>query len=221
MSSLLNPPKRILVVDDHPVVRRGIVGTLNAEKDFEVCAEAGNSDQAIEAVREHRPHIALVDLALGEDSGLELIKVIKSLHEHIAILVVSIHDESLYAERVLKAGALGYINKQEALDHIVAAVRRVLSGKVYLSPEMADRMLHQMAAGVKPGEQSPLQRLSDRELEVYRMLGEGKGTRDIAEALSLSMKTIETYREHIKDKLNLADSNEMICHAARWVAEQN
>ncbi len=220
MTSRISPAKRIVVIDDHPIVRRGIVDTLNAEKGLTVCAEASTVSEAIAAVREHRPHVALVDLALGSESGLELIKDLKAMHKHLSILVVSIHDETLYAERVLKAGALGYINKQEALDHIVAAIRRVLSGKVYLSPEMADRLLHQMAAGIKPGDQSPLERLSDRELEVYRMLGQGKGTREIAADLHLSMKTIETYREHIKVKLHLADSNEMICHAARWVAEQ-
>ena len=221
MTMLMRPPRRIVVIDDHPVVRRGIVGTLSVEKDLEVCAEAGNTDDAIRAVRELRPHVVLMDLSLGTESGLELVKVLKSIHSGLAILVVSIHDESLYAERVLKAGALGYINKQEALDHIVGAVRRVLDGKVYLSQAMSDRMLHQVAAGSRPGDQSPLERLSDRELEVYRMLGQGMSTREIAGHLHLSMKTIETYREHIKDKLNLADSNEMICHAARWIADQN
>ena len=220
MTGRISTPNRIIVIDDHPIVRRGLAGTLNAEPDLTVCAEAGNIDEALEAARTHHPQVALVDLALGSESGLELIKLLKSIQEHLAILVVSIHDESLYAERVLKAGALGYINKQEALDHVVSAVRRVLEGKVYLSPDLADRMLHQVAAGNPPGEQAPLERLSDRELEVYRMLGTGKGSREIARSLHLSMKTIETYREHIKDKLNLPDSNQMIVHAARWVAEQ-
>lgn len=212
--------KRILIVDDHPVVRRGMAGTINAEQDLEVCGEASNADEAVSAVEELKPDLVLIDLSLGEDSGLELIKDLKAKHEDLAMLVVSIHDESLFAERVLKAGALGFINKQTALDHIVEAIRKVLKGTIYLSPEMANRMLYQMASGVKPGEQSPLERLSDREMEVYRMLGEGKGTRDIADSLHLSMKTIETYREHIKEKLNLKDSNEMVCHAAQWVAEQ-
>ena len=221
MTASLKTRKRILIVDDHPVVRRGMAGVLNAEEDLEISGEASNAAQAMDAVKQGKPDLVLLDLSLGDDSGLELIHDLKAMHEDLAILVVSIHDESLFAERVLKAGAKGYINKQMALDHIVNAVRRVLSGKIYLSPDMANRMLSQVANGVKPGEESPLERLSDREMEVYRMLGEGKGTREIAKRLHLSMKTIETYREHIKDKLNLKDSNEMVCHAARWVAEQS
>lgn len=220
MTATLRSVKKILVIDDHPVVRRGMAGMLNAEEDLEISGEASNAKQAMEAVKQNKPDLVLLDLSLGNDSGLELIHDLKAMHDDLAILVVSIHDESLFAERVLKAGAMGYINKQVALDHIVKAVRKVLSGKIYLSPDMANRMLSQVASGVQPGEESPLDRLSDREMEVYRMLGEGKGTREIAKRLHLSMKTIETYREHIKDKLNLKDSNEMVCHAARWVAEQ-
>jgi len=220
MTTILKTVKRILLIDDHPVVRKGIAGALNAEDDLEVCGEAGNASAAKDAVSKLEPDLVVMDLSLGKDSGLELIKDLKAMHEDLAVLVVSIHDESLFAERVLKAGALGYINKQTALDHIVEAVRVVLRGKIYLSPEMSNRLLYQMASGSKPGGDSPLERLSDREMEVYRMLGEGKGTREIAKNLHLSMKTIETYREHIKDKLNLKDSNEMICHAARWVGEQ-
>lgn len=221
MAKRLLTKKRVLVVDDHPVVRRGIAGIIREEQSLEVCAEAGDIYEAMRAADADRPEVAVIDLSLGNESGLELIKTLKTRYPRLAILVMSIHDESLYAERVLKAGAMGYINKQKALDHIVQAIHRVLSGKVYLSPEMTDRLLHQVASGKELGEDEPLERLSDREMEVYQMLGQGQSTREIAKSLCLSMKTIETYREHIKDKLNLADSNEMICHAARWVAEQH
>lgn len=211
---------RILLVDDHPIVRRGLADLIEEERDMEVCGQARSADEARRAVRQLQPDLAVVDLSLGDDSGLELLKDIQTIDASVKLLVVSIHDESIYAERVLKAGALGYVNKRAAEEHLVDAVRRVLKGNIYLEAQIADRMLRQMMNGAEEPGHDPHDRLSDREMEVYRMLGEGVSTRQIAERLHLSVKTIESYREHIKTKLNLRDSSEMIRHAVQWVLEQ-
>ena len=211
---------RILLVDDHPIVRRGLADLIEEERDMEVCGQARSADEARRAVRQLQPDLAVVDLSLGDDSGLELLKDIQTIDESVKLLVVSIHDESIYAERVLKAGALGYVNKRAAEEHLVDAVRRVLKGNIYLEAQIADRMLRQMMNGAEEPGHDPHDRLSDREMEVYRLLGEGVSTRQIAERLHLSVKTIESYREHIKTKLNLRDSSEMIRHAVQWVLEQ-
>lgn len=210
---------RVLVVDDHPTVRRGMSALMEEQRDMTVCGEVGDIASALAAARELEPDLLLVDLSLGGESGLDLIREHKALSLPGRVLAVSIHDESMYAEQVLHAGASGYLNKQSPLEEIIEAARRVLDGKVYLSATLTDRVLHQVASGSYPGEQDPVQRLSDRELEVYQWLGRGLSTRQIAERLGLSMKTIETYREHIKAKLNVNDSNRLICYAARWVAD--
>ncbi len=211
---------KVLLVDDHPIIRHGIQELIDSESDLKVCAQASNGSEAFAAIEEHYPDLAVVDISLGSESGLELIKDIKSRYEEIIVLVVSIHDESLYAERCLRAGAMGYLNKQAAVEHIVEAIRRVLKGKIFLLPHAADRLIEQAVTGRESGHLVPQDRLSDREIEVYRMLGEGMGTKEIAGKLHLSMKTIETYREHIKNKLNLKNSNEMVKHAVEWVMSQ-
>lgn len=212
--------RRVLLVDDHPIVRHGFADLINEEPDLEVVGEVSTGEEAMRMIAEDRPDLAVIDISLEGMDGLELIKHLKAQHPKLMILVVSIYDESLYAERALRAGAMGYLNKQAAIDQIVPAIRRVLTGKVYLSPRVADRLLQQVVEGVDELEQSPVQRLSDRELEVYRLIGQGLTTRQIAAQLHLSMKTIETYREHIKTKMNFRNSNEMVRHAVQWVLEQ-
>ncbi|MEX2671835.1 MAG: response regulator transcription factor [Phycisphaeraceae bacterium] len=212
--------RRVVLVDDHPIVRHGFADLINEEPDLDVIAEVATGEEAMRVIAEHRPELAVIDISLEGMDGLELIKHLKAQYPKLMVLVVSIYDESLYAERALRAGAMGYLNKQTAIDQIVPAIRRVLSGKVYLSPRVADRLLQQVVEGVDELEQSPVQRLSDRELEVYRLIGQGLTTRQIATQLHLSMKTIETYREHIKTKMNFKNSNEMVRHAVQWVLEQ-
>jgi len=212
--------KRVLIVDDHPIVRHGMAQLLGDEPDLEVCAEAADAGEAVRAVEKLRPDMAIIDIQLDGMDGLNLLKDLKARWPELQVLIVSVHDETLYAERALRAGALGYLNKQTATEYLVEACRRVLTGEIYLSEQMSNRLLHSVVGGKTDLEESPIDRLSDRELEVFRLLGEGLGTRQIADKLALSMKTIETYRENIKDKLNLADSNQLVRHAVQWVLEQ-
>ena len=212
--------RRVLIVDDHPIVRHGMGQLLEDEPDLNVCAEAANAGEAVRAVEEFHPDMAIIDIQLDGMDGLNLLKDLKARWPELHVLIVSVHDETLYAERALRAGALGYLNKQTATDFLVEACRRVLAGEIYLSEQMSNRLLHSVVGGKTDLEESPIDRLSDRELEVYRLLGEGLGTRQIADKLALSMKTIETYRENIKEKLNLADSNQLVRHAVQWVLEQ-
>ncbi len=210
---------KILIVDDHPIVRRGLAELIQSEPQFKVCGEAANAAEAIKLIDQQKPDLAVVDIALDGTDGIELIKQIKAWNDTLKVLVSSMHDESLYAERALYAGARGYINKAEATDRIVEAIHQVLAGKVYLSPTMTERLLHRVAGGDEQLEKSPVDRLSDRELEVFRLIGEGFTTRQIAERLHLSTKTIETYRDHIKTKLNLANNTQLIRQAVQWVLE--
>jgi DNA-binding NarL/FixJ family response regulator len=212
---------RILIVDDHPVVRRGLRMLIDDEPDLFVCGEAGDADEAIRALDAKKPDLVIVDLSLKESSGLELIKRIKSRNSAAKMLVSSMFDESLYAERVLNAGALGYVNKQEAMEKVIEAIRCVLSGRVYLSAAMSDRMLHRLARDHQAIERSPVETLSDRELEVFEMIGRGRTTAEIAGQLHLSVKTVETHREKVKAKLGLKTAAELYQHAVRWVLEQS
>lgn len=220
-SSKKGKKKRVFVVDDHSIVRQGIIQLINQEDDFEVCGEAEDAHQAMDGVRETKPDVVLVDLTLKDTSGLELIKNFKSLYEEMPMLVLSMHDESLYAERVLRAGARGYIMKQEATENVMVAMRQVLGGQVYVSPNIASKILHALVDGPGKGGGSPLDRLSDRELEVFQMIGRGISTREIAEKLFLSIKTVETYRAHIKEKLNLKNATELVQRAVQWVQSEN
>ena len=205
-------PARILIIDDHPIVRRGLAGIINEEEDLQVAGEAESVDEAYRMLQEVEPDLALVDLSLGDGHGLELLKRIRSNGWKMKLLVVSMADEALYTDRVLRAGASGYLRKDQALDNIVEAIRTVLDGRVYFSDTATNRVLSQMAGGHDPG-LSPITTLSDRELEVFEMLGDGLGSRQIAEKLSLSVKTVETYREKIKAKLDLKNGNELTRHA--------
>ena len=209
---------RILIVDDHPIVRRGLRELVADEPDLEVCGEAEDVSQALEQLETARPDVVVVDLTLKSGHGLELIQEIKARNDRIKMLVSSMHDESLFAERALRAGAAGYVSKQESPDKIIDAVRQVLRGEIYLSTRMASRLLHRVATGERL-EKDPIQSLSDRELEVFEMVGQGLTTKQIARKLDLSHKTIETHREKIKTKLNLRNSTELSRHATQWVLE--
>jgi DNA-binding NarL/FixJ family response regulator len=211
---------RILIVDDHPVVRNGLRMLIDDEPDLIVCGEAGDADEAIRVLDAKKPDLVIVDLSLKGSSGLELIKRIKSRTVTSKMLVSSMFDESLYAERVLNAGALGYVSKQEAMEKVVEAIRCVLSGRVYLSAAMSDRMLHRLARDQKAPERSPVETLSDRELEVFELIGRGRTTAEIANQLHLSVKTVETHREKVKAKLGLKSAAELYQYAVRWVVEQ-
>jgi DNA-binding NarL/FixJ family response regulator len=199
----------VLVVDDHPIVRQGIRGLLEAEKDFVLCAEADNAGDAVKAVDAHQPAIVILDITLKGSDGLELTKAIRARSARLPILVMSMHDESLYAERALRAGANGYIMKNEVAQNLVGAVRRILSGDIYLSENAHQRIVRSVAAGADKAT-SPLKLLSDRELEVFRLIGQGRGTQQIARELHLSVKTIETYRAHIKEKLGIKTAPELV-----------
>lgn len=212
-------PARILIIDDHPIVRRGLVGLINEADDLTVCGEADSLTQGLSQLRELKPSLALVDLSLGDGHGLELIKQARAEGITTRLLVVSMMDESLYADRVLRAGAEGYLRKEEATENIVTAIREVLIGKVYLSATATARVLNQVAT--KDGvEKTPIETLSDRELEVFELLGSGLSSRDIAERLELSVKTVETYREKIKAKLSLKNGTELTRHAIHFAMEK-
>jgi len=210
---------RVLIVDDHPIVRRGLAQLIEQEPDLEVCGEAKDADTALTAMAELEPDIALVDLMLKGASGTDLVKTLKARWADIPILVISMHDEAVYAERALRAGAHGYIMKEEATGQVLTALRKVLSGDVYVSDRMVGHLLRRMVGG--GGHGAGLESLSDRELEVFQWIGRGLNVPDIAERLSVSPKTVETYRAHIKDKLNLASSAEVMRLAVRWFDQQN
>jgi DNA-binding NarL/FixJ family response regulator len=213
-------PARIAIVDDHPMVREGLTARIARHADLEVCGDAADVDEALRLVQQTGPDLVVIDISLKGGNGIDLIKQIRSKSDTVKMLVSSMHDESLYAERALRAGALGYINKQEMPEKVIEAIRHVLAGKVYLSPKMAERMLNRSLGRGGPAESSPLQTLSDRELEVFELIGQGRSTREIAEQLSRSVHTIETHREKIKIKLNLASGAELQQRAVQWVLER-
>ena len=211
----------ILIVDDHPIVRQGLAELVNQENDLEVCGQAKDAHQAMKAVKELKPDMAIVDISLKETSGMELIKDLNAQNPNLPVLVLSMHDESLYAERALRAGARGYIMKAEATEKVIMAIRKILSGEVYISDKMASKMMRKLVGSNTEINASPVECLSDRELEVFQLIGKGFGTRQISERLYLSIKTIETYRAHIKEKLNLADAAELLQYAIQWVNSRN
>jgi DNA-binding NarL/FixJ family response regulator len=211
---------RILIVDDHPAVRMALAMLIGQQSDLEVCGEAADMSEALRLVAATQPDVAVIDISLKTSCGLDLIKRIKDRNNAVRMLVWSSHSESLYAERALRAGALGYVNKDQATEKIVEGIRRVLEGKVYLSDVMIETML-QRATGEERKEitRSPLDALANRELEVFRLIGQGVKTAAIAERLHLSVKTIETYRERIRHKLDLSDGTELAHYATQWVLE--
>ena len=207
----------VLIVDDHPIVRQGLAQLLNGEPDFLVCGEAENARKAMAAIAELKPDIAIIDITLQGTNGIELIKNIVAQWPELPILVLSMHDESLYAERALRAGAKGYVMKQEATEKLTGALRRIINGQIYVSEKLADKMMRKAIDGKAMQDASPVSILSDRELEVLQLIGQGHGTRQIAEDLNLSVKTIESHRAHIKEKLNLKTAPEMVRFAVQWV----
>jgi DNA-binding NarL/FixJ family response regulator len=211
--------RRILLVDDHPVMREGLAQLINHEPDLSLCGQFADAAHAFEAVATLCPDLAIIDLSLKGSSGLELVKNIHASHPKLRILVLSMYDESLYAERVLRAGAAGYIMKQEASEKVLGAMRHVLAGGVYVSEKMSSKLMHQLIGGKPSQGASSVERLSDRELEVFGLIGQGKGTRQIAQHLHLSVKTIESHRAHIKEKLRLKDANELVHTAIRTNGE--
>jgi DNA-binding NarL/FixJ family response regulator len=209
---------KILIVDDHPLVRTGFAQLIGDCPDLEVCGEAGDMADALKQIDACVPDLAIIDLSLAGGSGLDLIQHIKSRDRGILMLVASMHDETLYAERVLAAGARGYINKQEAQENIIPAIRQVLSGKVFLSQHMTDRLLSGMVDA--NGEKRAIDSLSNRELQVFELIGQGATASQMAEQLNLSVKTIETHQAHIKRKLGLGSAHELIQRAIRWVMDE-
>ena len=211
---------RVLLVDDHPILRRGLVQLINAEPDLVVCGEAEDAPKAFEAAGVCQPDVAIIDISLKSGNGIELIKNLKARYPDLPTLVLSMHDESLYAERALRAGSLGYIMKEEAIEQVLVAIRHVLNGEVFLSEKMKSRMLQTLALGRQKVATSPLEQLTDRELQVFRLIGEGHSTRQIAAELHLSIRTVEAYREYIKTKLNLRNATELMQHAFHWVHQE-
>lgn len=216
-SHIQDGKKHILIVDDHPLVRKGIRSLLEQEPDFTVAGEAGSRGEVLDILRKQLPHMILLDISLQGSDGIEVTKAIRSEFDHVPILIVSMHDESLYAERALRAGANGYIMKQEVAENVIKAIRQVLDGKIYVSDSMRQKVLRDLTQPNADMKSTPMERLSDRELEVFRLIGEGRGTREIAESLHLSIKTIETYRAHIKEKLSIRSAAELARAAVNWV----
>jgi DNA-binding NarL/FixJ family response regulator len=210
--------KRILIVDDHPLFRKGLEQLINSDGGLAVCGEAGNAAEAMEVIRKLNPDLAIVDLSLPGANGIELIKNIRAEFSKVPILVLSMHDESLYALRALRAGAEGYVMKHEAMANVIQAIREVFNGRPYLSPAMAAQVITKFAHRQVEGEADAVERLSDRELEILELIGKGNDVRQIAKVLHLSPKTVETHRSHIKDKLYLKNSREVARFALQWLS---
>lgn len=208
---------RIMIVDDHPIMRHGLAQLIDAQTELEVCSWAGTVAEALRAIASDPPDLALVDISLPDRNGLELLKDITALHPEVKVLMVSMHDESLYAERALRAGARGYIMKEEAADKLIEAIRIVLAGRIYVSGEMSARIIEMFSGNKGDSQAAPLSRLSDRELEVFEEIGRGKATREIAEMLGISVRTVDAHRAHLKKKLGLKEGSELVRFAVRWV----
>ncbi len=211
------PKTKVLLVDDHPILRAGLGRLINQEADMMICGEAEDGPTAFDLVGTLNPDIAVIDISLKGSNGIELVKNLKARYPELPTMVLSMHDESLYAERALRAGSLGYIMKEEAIEQVLVAIRKVLQGEIFLSEKMKSKMLQQMASGKGKVVSSPIEHLTDRELEVFRLIGEGCSTRQIAGQLHLSVRTVEAYREYIKSKLNLKNATELVQHAFHWV----
>jgi len=213
---------KVLIVDDHPIIRSGLTQLIDREPDLAVCGEAQEMHTALRAINSLKPDILIVDISLNGPDGLDLLKNIRARDPHLPVLILSMHDESIYAERALRAGANGYIMKQEATDRVLIALRRILKHEIYVSDRVANKMLSQLVgAGSGAANRSPMDGLSDRELEVLRLIGEGHSTREIAEDLHLSVKTVETYQGHLKEKLRLRNSRELMQFAVQWAVRSD
>jgi DNA-binding NarL/FixJ family response regulator len=211
---------KVLLVDDHPLVREGLVNLISQQADLQICGEAGNEPQALELIRTIRPDVAIVDISLETGSGIELIKSIKAMFPTVTVLVLSMHDELLYAERALRAGARGYVMKREAAKKVIEAIRCVLAGQLYVSDKIAALMAEKFVEGRLATTASPIEQLSNRELEVFQLLGLGHNTRQIADHLHVGFKTVQAYCARIKEKLKLANATELLREAIRWQESQ-
>jgi DNA-binding NarL/FixJ family response regulator len=209
--------KKVFIVEDHPVFREGLVGLIKREPDLLVCGESDDATKALAAIQKHQPDLVLVDITLPGKSGLELVKDVRAINSSTPILVISMHDETLYGERVLRAGGRGYIMKQEGPENMLRAIRQVLNGQIYLSARMSPRILDFLSPRRTRSTTSPIGRLTDREFEILQLIGQGKDSHVIAKQLHLSFKTVDAHRGHIKGKLNLKSGMELVCYAARWV----
>ncbi len=212
-------PHRIFLVDDHPLVREWLGNLIAQETDLVICGESDDATNALTAVELAKPDLAIVDISLKDGSGLELIKNLRAVHPEVAVLVLSMHDESLYAERSLRAGARGYVMKRDTTKRILAAIRKVLTGGVYVSEKFAADMTAKLVHSRANAEKSPIETLSDRELEVFRLLGRGRGTPQIADALHISLKTVQAYCARIKEKLGVSNMTELLREAVRFDSE--
>lgn len=213
--------KRILLVDDHPMLRAGLAALINKQPDLEVCAEAEDAAKALQATLHAVPDLVVTDLTMPGRGGLEFIKDVHARHSDLPVLVVSMHDETLYAERALRAGARGYLMKEAGGEKLLAAIRHVLSGQVYVSERLSAQLLDSMTSRRPRGSSSPIEKLSDREFQVFQLIGQGRNTREIAQQLHLSPKTVDVHRANIKDKLGLLDATALVRHAVRWVETQD
>ena len=207
---------RVFIVDDHPLVREGLTNLINGQKDLIVCGEAKDSAHAINGIVKARPDVALIDISLENESGLELVKQLRSQFPQVALIILSMHDEGLYAERALRAGARGYVMKHETSKSVLASIRRVLGGGVYVSERVVNRMARRLTSSREPVASSPLERLSDRELEIFRLLGQGRTTSQIAGDLNLSLKTVQAYCARAKEKFGVTSLTELLRAAIRW-----
>ena len=216
-ASSASPMRRqILVIDDHPFMRAGLTQMIDRQPDMQICGEAGNPAEAMKVLERCRPDLVLSDITMPGRSGLEFIKDLTTTVEGVPILVVSMHDETIYAERALRAGARGYIMKEAGGENLLAAIRQILRGEIYVSPRMSAQLLEKVSARRPRNSRSPIEKLSDREFEVFQLIGQGKSTRDIAAQLHLSSKTVDVHRSHIKEKLDLKDATDLVRHAVRW-----
>jgi DNA-binding NarL/FixJ family response regulator len=207
---------KVFIVDDHPLVREWLTNLIKQHSGLVVCGEAAAANEAIAGIASTKPEVAIVDISLRAGSGLDLIKTMKTLYPHTSVIVLSMHDERLYAERALRAGARGYIMKRETTRNVIAAIRQVLDGKLYVSTDMATYFSEKFVDGKPPTGASSIEQLSDRELEVFQLLGQGRETRDIANSLNISIKTVQAYCARIKEKLKLANASELLREAVRW-----
>lgn len=212
---------RVFIVDDHTMFREGLRQLIEHDPALTVCGDAADAQSALEAIGQSHPDVAIVDITLAGSSGLDLVKSLRSDFEDLPVLVVSMHEESLYAERALRAGAMGYVMKNEPAKTVTAAIHSVLRGEMYLSRKMSSSVISKFMRGEAEEPMSPLEILSDRELEVFRMLGQGKGTRQIAEDLGLTIPTIQSFRNRIKEKLHLKSAPELVLHAIHWVQSES
>ncbi len=211
---------KVLVVDDHPIIRQGLALLFSQKNDMKVCGEADSVETALEQIAVLEPDIAIVDISLKNSNGLELIKQIKSQNKNLPVLVLSVHDESIYAERALRAGARGYIMKEELTDNVVTAIRRIMRGKLYLSSQISEKMLDKLVTPFPDISESPVEKLSDRELEVFRLFGLGMSTQEIADKIHVSPKTVQSYRVRIKEKMNIEKTSDLLKYAIQWVSKE-